>query len=410
MRDAVICEPVRTPVGRFGGVFRDVPVTALAATVDPARSMERTGLAPEDVDDVLLGQCYPNGEAPAIGRVAALDAGLPSRGARACRSTAAAARGCRRSSYGCMQVQTGAADVVLAGGAESMSQVEFYSTDVRWGVRGGGGDLRRPPRALARDRRRRAPPGAGRHARDRREPAPRLRHRARGAGRARAALAPARRRRARVGRVRRRDRRRSRCPSARRRHGRRRPRRAPARGRDRSRRWRRCEPVMRRAGPRGDGHRRQRERPERRRRAVRRDHPSAPSSSACARSRAWSSWSSAGVAPRDDGDRPGARPRAGRSNAPGSSSPTWTSSSSTRPSPRRSSPCCASGASRPDDERLNVNGSGISLGHPVGATGGRILATLLRELDRREGRYGLETMCIGGGQGLAAVFERAGQP
>jgi len=61
-----------------------------------------------------------------------------------------------------------------------------------------------------------------------------------------------------------------------------------------------------------------------------------------------------------------------------------------------------------DLERVNVNGSGISLGHPVGATGGRILATLLRELDRRGARYGLETMCIGGGQGLAAVFERTG--
>jgi acetyl-CoA C-acetyltransferase len=60
-----------------------------------------------------------------------------------------------------------------------------------------------------------------------------------------------------------------------------------------------------------------------------------------------------------------------------------------------------------DFERLNVHGSGISLGHPVGATGGRILATLLRELDRRQARYGLETMCIGGGQGLAALFERA---
>jgi acetyl-CoA C-acetyltransferase len=59
-----------------------------------------------------------------------------------------------------------------------------------------------------------------------------------------------------------------------------------------------------------------------------------------------------------------------------------------------------------DLERVNVNGSGISLGHPVGATGGRILATLLREMARRGVRYGLETMCIGGGQGLAAVFER----
>jgi len=59
-----------------------------------------------------------------------------------------------------------------------------------------------------------------------------------------------------------------------------------------------------------------------------------------------------------------------------------------------------------DFDRLNVNGSGISLGHPVGATGGRILATLIREMARRDARYGLETMCIGGGQGLAAVFER----
>jgi len=63
-----------------------------------------------------------------------------------------------------------------------------------------------------------------------------------------------------------------------------------------------------------------------------------------------------------------------------------------------------------DDSRhamLNVNGSGISLGHPIGATGGRILANLTREMQRRDIRYGLETMCIGGGQGIAAVFERA---
>lgn len=56
---------------------------------------------------------------------------------------------------------------------------------------------------------------------------------------------------------------------------------------------------------------------------------------------------------------------------------------------------------------LNVNGSGISLGHPIGATGGRILATMVNELHRREARYGLETMHIGGGQGIAAIFERA---
>jgi len=66
----------------------------------------------------------------------------------------------------------------------------------------------------------------------------------------------------------------------------------------------------------------------------------------------------------------------------------------------------AMGFTKEDYDRLNVHGSGISLGHPVGATGGRILATMLREMDRRGARYGLETMCIGGGQGLAAVFER----
>jgi len=58
------------------------------------------------------------------------------------------------------------------------------------------------------------------------------------------------------------------------------------------------------------------------------------------------------------------------------------------------------------DDRINPNGSGISLGHPVGATGARILATLAHELRRREGRYAVETLCIGGGQGVTAVFER----
>jgi acetyl-CoA C-acetyltransferase len=58
-----------------------------------------------------------------------------------------------------------------------------------------------------------------------------------------------------------------------------------------------------------------------------------------------------------------------------------------------------------DRDKLNVNGSGISLGHPVGATGVRMMTTLLHELHRRGGGRGLETMCIGGGQGMAALFE-----
>jgi acetyl-CoA C-acetyltransferase len=59
-----------------------------------------------------------------------------------------------------------------------------------------------------------------------------------------------------------------------------------------------------------------------------------------------------------------------------------------------------------DLDMVNVNGSGISLGHPIGATGVRIMTTLLHEMKRRGTRYGLETMCVGGGQGVAAIFER----
>ncbi len=60
-----------------------------------------------------------------------------------------------------------------------------------------------------------------------------------------------------------------------------------------------------------------------------------------------------------------------------------------------------------DRAKLNVNGGGISLGHPIGATGARIAVTLLHEMARRGARLGLETMCVGGGQGMAAVFEAA---
>ena len=60
----------------------------------------------------------------------------------------------------------------------------------------------------------------------------------------------------------------------------------------------------------------------------------------------------------------------------------------------------------PNEDNLNVNGSGISLGHPIAATGARILTTLLNEMQQRDAQFGLETMCVGGGQGVAAMFER----
>jgi len=58
-----------------------------------------------------------------------------------------------------------------------------------------------------------------------------------------------------------------------------------------------------------------------------------------------------------------------------------------------------------DMEKLNVNGGAIGLGHPVGATGARLMTTLLHELRRRKGRYGMVTLCIGGGQGMATIIE-----
>jgi acetyl-CoA C-acetyltransferase len=59
-----------------------------------------------------------------------------------------------------------------------------------------------------------------------------------------------------------------------------------------------------------------------------------------------------------------------------------------------------------EDERVNPNGSGISLGHPIGATGAILTVKAVHELQRTGGRYALVTMCIGGGQGIAAIFER----
>ncbi len=68
---------------------------------------------------------------------------------------------------------------------------------------------------------------------------------------------------------------------------------------------------------------------------------------------------------------------------------------------------CLKGMDWDERDKLNVNGSGISLGHPIGTTGVRIMTTLVNEMQRRGVRYGLETMCVGGGQGMAAIFERA---
>jgi hypothetical protein len=90
---------------------------------------------------------------------------------------------------------------------------------------------------------------------------------------------------------------------------------------------------------------------------------------------------------------------------PGPDSPSTRSASSNSTRPAQTLAVLREWGIAATDERLNPLGSGISLGHPIGATGARILATGAREAVRREVPYFLETLCIGGGQGIAAVFE-----
>ncbi len=132
----VICSPVRTPVGRMGGALAALSATDLATAALRAL-IERTGLRGGDIDDVVLGNGYANGEAPAIGRIAALDAGLGT-GVPGLQIDRRCGSGLQAILYAAGQVATGAADVVIAGGAESMSNVEHYALGLRTGVRQGG--------------------------------------------------------------------------------------------------------------------------------------------------------------------------------------------------------------------------------------------------------------------------------
>jgi acetyl-CoA C-acetyltransferase len=395
-REAVICEPLRTPVGRFGGVFRDLDAALLASTVI-REIVSRTGLQGEHVDDVIMGQCYPNGEAPAIGRVAALDAGLPVdvpglQVDRRCGSALQAVL------YGCMQVQSGAAEVVLAGGVESMSQTELYSTKLRWGVKSGGAKLED---RLARSR---VTAGGIHH------PVP--------GGMLETAENV--RRQYGISRV-------EQDELALRSHQ------LAVAAHQSGRFGEEIVPVTV-----GD-------------RVVDVDeHPRADTTLEAL----------GGLRAIMGAGDPDATVTAGNSSGQNDGAaicivthPDRASELGLQPLGRLVSwavagvppatmgigpvPATQSALERAeltlDDldlielneafaaqvlavlrewglkdglERVNVNGSGISLGHPVGATGARILTTLLHEMRRREARFGLETMCIGGGQGLAAIFER----
>jgi acetyl-CoA C-acetyltransferase len=388
-------------VGGFGGVFRDLPPTALAASVI-GELLGRTSLPATAVDDVILGQCYPNGEAPAIGRVAALDAGLPIdvpglQLDRRCGS------GLQAIMLGCMEVQTGVADLVLAGGVESMSRAEFYATGLRWGIKGGSVTLED---RLARPR---VTAGGIHHhiAGGMIETAENLRRQygisraeqdelalrshelaiaAQQSGAFADEIVPV----AVAGKGEQRVIDRDEHP---------RP--------DTSlERLAALVPLMARADPdatvtAGNA-------------SGQNDaaavcivtHPDKAAELGLAPFARLVSWAVAGVAPETMGIGPvpstlRALQRAG-----------LTLADMDLIELNEAFAAQVLAVLREWDlhdgmERVNVNGSGISLGHPVGATGGRILATLLRELRRRGGRYGLETMCIGGGQGMSAIFENA---
>ncbi len=402
-REAVVCEPLRTPVGGFGGSLRGVPAHELASTVIAAL-VERTGLDPAAVDDVVLGHCYPTMDAPAIGRVAALDAGLPETVTglqldRRCGS------GLQAVLYAAMQVQAGVSDLLVAGGAESMSNAAFYSTAMRWGAKGGPGvmlhDALARGRVTAGGKRFPVPGGMIETAENlRREYAiPREEqdayavrsHRraaaARDAGRFADEIVPVT---------------------------------VPA-GRGRTEtvdadehirpgttveKLATLRPIMGRDDPdatvtagnasgQNDGAA-----------ACVVTHPDKAAELGLRPLARLVSWGLGGVAPA----RMGIGPVPATATALDAAGLTLADIDLIELNEAFAAQVLAVTRewklTDADFDRVNVNGSGISLGHPVGATGGRILATLLREMDRRGARYGLETMCIGGGQGLAAVFER----
>jgi acetyl-CoA C-acetyltransferase len=401
MRDVVICEPVRTAVGRYGGTFRDMTAQELGAAV--LRGLiARTHLLPSSVDDVLFAQCYPTMEAPALGRVVGLDAGLPVEIGglqidRRCGS------GLQAVIYATMQVATGASDLVIAGGAESMSNAPFYSTAARWGIRGEGLMLHD---ALARGR----VTAGGIHypvPDGMLETAENLRRDHRISREEQDELAYRSHQRAVA---------------------------AQAAGL--------FEPAIIPVAVKG---------PKETKTVSIDEHPRADTTveslaklrpvlaakdkdatvtagnasgqndgaSACivtTRDKALElglrpyvrlvSWAVAGVAPNRMGIGP--VPATAKALARAGLELAQMDLIELNEAFAAQVLACTRewGFARSDFDRLNVNGSGISLGHPVGATGGRILATLAREMQRREVRYGLETMCIGGGQGLAAVLER----
>jgi len=136
MKEVVIASGVRTPIGAYCGMLRDVPVEKLAAVV-LNEAIKRANIASDEVDEVIMSQSYSNGEAANLARMALLTAGWPveipgfTLDRRCC-------SGLQSVWCGAMQIQTENAEIVVAGGAENMSRAEFYIPGeyIKWGVGG----------------------------------------------------------------------------------------------------------------------------------------------------------------------------------------------------------------------------------------------------------------------------------
>ena len=398
MRRVAIVSPVRTAVGNFGGTLRDVSAADLASTVIK-EALDRSGVDPSKVDDVILGHGYPSGENPAIGRLAGLKAGLPIEvpGYQLDRRCSSGLQAILNAS---MLVQTDNADVVIAGGVESMSNAEFYSNESRWGARYGSvtfhDRLARARVTISPDERFGPIPGgmvetAENLAREyeiaRTE---QDEYALRSHQRAVAAQTEGRFDKEIIA-----------IP-------------VPQRRGD-------PVPFEKDEGPRADTNMETltRLRPVMRDGTVSAGNASSQNDAA----------SVCLVVAEDKLEELGLTPMAFlRGWAVTGCHP---ATMGIGPVPAVNKVMSKIGLSLedmdlielneafaaqvlavlrewklPHEDHLNVNGSGISLGHPIAATGARILTTLLHEMERRNAQFGLETMCVGGGQGMAAVFER----
>jgi acetyl-CoA C-acetyltransferase len=399
--DVVICEPIRTPVGRMGGALAQLTAAELATTV-LTELVRRTGLGEGDVDDVILGQGYANGESPAIGRVAALDAGLGT-GVPGLQIDRRCGSGLQAVLYAAGQVATGAARLVVAGGVESMSNVEHYALGLRTGVRLGGIALMdRLDRAretaggashplsggmIETAENLRSSYGISREAQD--ELAVRSHRRAvaaHEAGKFADELVPVTvpGRRGKPDTVVDRDE----HPRAD----------ATVEGLGALRPIRlKVDPDSTVTAGNASGQNDGAAMCVVTTRAQAEKHGLAPLL-------ALRSWAVTGCDPELMGIGPVTATAAALERA----DLTLDEIDLIEVNEAFAAQVLAvlqEWKVDPLDERINPSGSGISLGHPIGATGARILATAAHEAKRRNARYVLETMCIGGGQGLAAVFE-----